>query len=75
MNLMVYAKKLTSIFLPRLGESRVRNFWYLFAAYTIIWTAMFAYIINLSKKNKELRDELNELQTQVQRHLAQKETT
>ncbi len=36
---------------------------------------MFAYIINLSKKNKELRDELDELQTQVQRHLAPKETT
>lgn len=36
---------------------------------------MFAYIINLSKKNKELRDELGELQTQVQRHLATKETT
>jgi CcmD family protein len=53
----------------------VRNFWYLFAAYTIIWTAMFAYIINLSKKNKELRGELDELQSQVQRYLAHKEAT
>lgn len=36
---------------------------------------MFAYIINLSKKNKELRSELNELQTQVKQYLAHKEAT
>ena len=75
MNLMVYAKKLTSIFLPRLGESRVRNFWYLFAAYTIIWTALFLYLTNLSRKNNELREEVHDLQTQVQRLLARKEAT
>jgi CcmD family protein len=52
----------------------VKNFWFLFAAYTIIWTAMFAYIVNLSRKNKELREELSELRGQVQQHLTRKET-
>lgn len=36
---------------------------------------MFAYIVNLSKKNKELRDELGELRVQVQQHLPGNETT
>ena len=51
----------------------MKNFWYLFAAYTIIWTALFIYILHLSQKNKELRDELRELQGQVERLLARKE--
>ena len=51
--------------------STVKNFWYLFTAYTIIWTALFAYVIHLSKKNRELRDELYELQARVERLLAQ----
>jgi CcmD family protein len=53
----------------------VKNFWYLFAAYTIIWTAIFAYIVHLSKKNRELRDELRGLQAQVERLLTKKEVT
>jgi CcmD family protein len=52
----------------------VKNFWYLFAAYTVIWTAMFSYIVGLSRKNKALRDELAELREQVQQHLTRKET-
>jgi CcmD family protein len=51
----------------------VKNFWYLFAAYTIIWTALFVYIMHLSQKNRELRDELRELQARVERLLASKE--
>lgn len=53
----------------------MKHFWFLFAAYTIIWTAMFAYIVNLSKKNKALRDELGELRVQIQQHLPGKEKT
>jgi CcmD family protein len=42
----------------------VKNFWYLFAAYTIIWTAIFLYLLSLSRKNKELQEELADLQRQ-----------
>lgn len=52
----------------------MRNFWYLFAAYTVIWTALFAYIMHLSRKNRELREELRELQARVERLVAKKET-
>jgi CcmD family protein len=54
-------------------RTSVKNFWYLFAAYTIIWTALFVYLFYLSQKNRELREELRELQLQVARHLAKKE--
>jgi CcmD family protein len=53
----------------------VNNFWYLFAAYTIIWTALFIYIVYLSQKNRELRDELRELQAQVERLMSTEETS
>jgi CcmD family protein len=53
----------------------MRNFWYLFAAYTIIWTALFAYIMHLGRKNRELRDELQDLQARVERLVAKKEAT
>jgi CcmD family protein len=53
----------------------VKNFWYLFAAYTVIWTALFGYVMHLSKKNRELREELYELQTQVQKLLSRKEAS
>ena len=49
------------------------NFGYLFAAYIVIWTALFAYLVSLSRKNRELRDELHELQTRVDQQLAQKD--
>jgi CcmD family protein len=52
---------------------RVKNFWYLFAAYTVIWTALFVYLVYLSQKNQELREELRELQAQVERLLTQRE--
>jgi CcmD family protein len=53
----------------------VRNFWYLFAAYTIIWTALFIYIVYLSQKNRELRNELRELQARVERLMANKDAS
>lgn len=43
----------------------MKNFWYLFAAYSVIWTALFAYIVYLSRKNKELKEALRDLQAQV----------
>ena len=53
----------------------MKNFWYLFAAYTIIWTVLFGYIVHLSRKNRELRDEVCALQTRVELLLGQKGTT
>lgn len=46
-------------------ERIVYNFWYLFAAYTVIWTALFVYMVYLSRKNRDLRDEIHNLQTRV----------
>ena len=51
----------------------MKNFWYLFAAYTVIWTALFVYLVSLSQKNQELREELRELQAQVERLLPKRE--
>ena len=51
----------------------MKNFWYLFAAYTVIWTALFVYLVSLSQKNQELREELRELQAQVERFLPKRE--
>ena len=47
----------------------MKNFWYLFAAYSIIWTALCVYILRLSQKNKELRAELRALQAQIEKAL------
>jgi CcmD family protein len=47
----------------------VKHFWYLFAAYSTIWTALWVYTIRLSRKNKELQEELHDLQARVERVL------
>jgi len=47
----------------------VKNFWYLFAAYSTIWTALSVYMIRLSQKNKELQAELRDLRAQLERVL------
>ena len=47
----------------------MKNLWYVFAAYSIIWTALWGYTIRLSRKNKELQEELHELQARVERVL------
>jgi CcmD family protein len=48
----------------------VKNFWYLFAAYSTIWTALCVYMVHLSQKNKELQAELRDLRAQIERALA-----
>jgi len=47
----------------------VKNFWYLCAAYSVIWTALCVYIMRLSQQNKELQAELRDLRAQVERVL------
>jgi len=53
----------------KMGEPMEKNFWYLFAAYSTIWTALCVYMIRLSQKNKELQAELRDLQAQIARVL------
>ena len=58
-----------------LGEGNIlENFWYLFAAYMVIWTAIFLYVLSLARKNRELRDELQVLQNRVDQLKAERET-
>ncbi len=47
----------------------MKNFWYLFAAYSTIWTALCVYMIRLSQKNKALQGELRYLRAQLERVL------
>lgn len=37
------------------------NFWYLFAAYTLIWVGLFVYIFSLAGREKKLGEEIEEL--------------
>lgn len=53
----------------------MQNFWYLFAAYMVIWTALFVYIMSLSRKNRELREELHALQARVERLVAKRDAS
>ena len=47
----------------------MKDFWYVVAAYSIVWTALWVYTIRLSRKNKELQEELHDLQARVERVL------
>ena len=46
----------------------MKNFWYLFAAYSIIWTALCVHDSSITE-NKELQVELHNLQAQLERIL------
>ncbi|MBM3262752.1 MAG: CcmD family protein [candidate division Zixibacteria bacterium] len=37
------------------------NFWYLFAAYTLIWVGLFVYLFSLAGREKQLADEIADL--------------
>ena len=41
------------------------NFWYLFAAYTLIWMGLFVYIFSLAGREKKLGEEIDELKTML----------
>jgi CcmD family protein len=43
----------------------VKNFWYLFSAYTIIWTALWAYVVYLSQANRALKQDIEALRVQL----------
>jgi CcmD family protein len=57
-----------SVISPQKDEGiHVKNFWYLFAAYSAVWTALWVYMLRLSQKNKELQAELKALQAQIEK--------
>ena len=43
----------------------MKNFWYLFSAYTIIWTALWAYVVYLSQANRALKQDIEALRAQL----------
>ena len=45
----------------------MNNLGFLFAAYTVVWVLLFLYILALSRRNRALERELDELRELVQR--------
>lgn len=43
------------------------NLPYLFAAYAVVWIALFAYLLRLDRKSRELEDEVRELRQRLGR--------
>jgi CcmD family protein len=41
------------------------NFSYLFAAYTVIWAVLFTYVFILSKRQSNLKREIDNLKTTI----------
>ena len=48
----------------------MKNFWYLFSAYTIIWTALWAYVVYLSQANRALKQDIEALRAQLDSAIA-----
>jgi CcmD family protein len=48
----------------------VANLNFLFAAYTAIWVLLFLYILLLSRRNRALQKEIDELRELLQRRKA-----
>ncbi len=48
----------------------MKNFWYLFSAYTIIWTALWAYVVYLSQANRALKQDIEALRAQLDNAIA-----
>jgi CcmD family protein len=48
----------------------VANLNFLFAAYTAIWVLLFLYILLLSRRNRTLQKEIDELRELLQRRKA-----
>ena len=48
----------------------MKNFWYLFSAYTIIWTALWVYVVYLSQANRALKQDIEALRAQLDNVIA-----
>jgi len=47
-----------------LGE--IRNLSFLFYGYTVIWVLIVAYIYSLTRREKNLRDQIDELKKEIE---------
>jgi CcmD family protein len=45
----------------------MRNLNFLFAAYTAVWVVLFLYVLMLSRRNRALKKEIDELRALLQR--------
>ena len=50
---------------PSWKGKRMENLTYLFAAYTAIWILVFAYLVRLQRREKILRQELDQLRQRL----------
>jgi len=48
----------------------MENLSYLFAAYAAVWVLLFVYVVVLSRRNRALEREIDELRQLLQRHQA-----
>ncbi len=45
--------------------AEIRNLSYLFYGYTVIWVLVLAYIYSLSRREKNLREQIEELKKEI----------
>lgn len=45
--------------------AEIRNLSFLFYGYTVIWVIIMIYVYSLSRREKSLRDEMNELKKSI----------
>jgi CcmD family protein len=53
--------------IPLEGENGMENLNFLFAAYAAVWALLFFYILVLSRRNRALEKEIEELRQLLQR--------
>lgn len=46
--------------------AEIRNLAYLFYGFSVVWVIVLIYIFTLSRREKNLRDEMNELKKSVE---------
>lgn len=44
------------------------NFWYLFSALVLAWGAVFFYLWSLARRTRELKQQLDVVQAQIERN-------
>ncbi len=48
--------------------AEIRNLSFLFYGYTVIWVIIMVYVFSLSRRESNLRDEMNELKKSIDEH-------
>lgn len=46
--------------------AEIRNLSFLFYGYTVIWVLVVAYIYSLTRREKDLRDQIDELKKEIE---------